>query len=261
MMLWKCVVLVFAMVLSCLLGSCIGVLRMERFAAILDQSCVNEPPVLPTTQESPTFCGVACEKAFRIGGTKLHGFAWNPTDKSCVCCNDGQVKDNRPDLETKAGTKVYMRKFKNRCAPGWTFNYDTGKCYHYESTLRTFYQARDACAAYGNGTMLVKMENAVEDSFVKSLISLPIWIGALEIGVRYNYTWIDGTPVVWRGMFHPSHGGDTAEWSTDVVIGVPPLSGVRRDLKNAPPPPVSSASAQELTAPGSLSELGESNIT
>ncbi|CAG0903800.1 unnamed protein product [Cyprideis torosa] len=199
-----------AMVLSCLLASCIGVLRMERFAAILDQSCVNVPPVLPTTQESPTFCGVACEKAFRIGGTMLHGFAWNPNDKSCMCCNDGQAKDNRPDLEPKAGTKVYMRKFRNRCAPGWTFNYDTGKCYHYESTLRTFYQARDACAAYGNGNTLVKIESATEDTFVKSLITaLPVWIGAHETGVRNNFTWIDGTPVVWRDAFSSWHATDS----------------------------------------------------
>ncbi|CAG0889377.1 unnamed protein product [Cyprideis torosa] len=204
-----------AMALSFLLGPCIGVIWMERFVAILEQSCISKPPVLSTTQESPTFCGVACEKAFRIGGTKLHGFAWNPTDKSCVCCNDGYVINNRPDLEPKAGTKVYMRKFAN----SWTFNFDNRKCYHYESIGRTFYQAMDACAAYGNGTTLVKIESAAENTFVKSLFPLSdVWIGALQSGEPNNFIWFDGTPVVWRDAISSWHATDDFDFRVSCVV-------------------------------------------
>ncbi|CAG0900885.1 unnamed protein product, partial [Cyprideis torosa] len=38
---------------------------------------------------------------------------------------------------------------------------------------------------------------------------LPVWIGALETGERNNFIWLDGTPVVWRDAFSPSHGSNS----------------------------------------------------
>jgi hypothetical protein len=67
-------------------------------------------------------------------------------------------------------------------------------CYHISEPALAWSEARDACRA-GLGE-LVTIDDASEDAFVATLVDADVWIGANDQLEEGQFTWADGSPLV-----------------------------------------------------------------
>ena len=87
------------------------------------------------------------------------------------------------------------------CNDGWTFF--SNNCYLFASSPRLNWQ--DAKAECSNqGAQLVKIENSVENDFIKKNCNEDTWIG-LYRNSEENFVWLDGTePRYFRAYYLPA---------------------------------------------------------
>jgi hypothetical protein len=66
-------------------------------------------------------------------------------------------------------------------------------CYFVSTETASWAVARSACQAWGGD--LVVMDAPFEDSFVSTLSTDSVWIGASDIAVDNTFVWVDGRPI------------------------------------------------------------------
>jgi hypothetical protein len=84
------------------------------------------------------------------------------------------------------------------CATGTSLH--DGNCYKFDSTIRTWSNARTSCQAIGTGYDMVTVNDATENAWLVSQVSGDFWSGATDGSPEGTWTWASGTSTYtnWR---------------------------------------------------------------
>ena len=99
----------------------------------------------------------------------------NPCQNQGVCISNGQA-------------------FSCSCLTGWTGDLCqiNVPVYQLFTEEKTWEEARDACAALGNGHSLAAITNSVEEAMIASVSTISVWIGANDKNSEGFWQWVQG---------------------------------------------------------------------
>ncbi|XP_042561140.1 CD209 antigen-like protein E [Clupea harengus] len=91
------------------------------------------------------------------------------------------------------------------CPDGWAHN--SGKCYLFSSTRKTWNQSRDHCITLGGHLAIVTSQE--EQYFLsQSAIEYLYWMGLSDLETEGQWIWVDSTPLNETGVVFWKKGSD-----------------------------------------------------
>ncbi|XP_074840348.1 dromaiocalcin-1-like [Carettochelys insculpta] len=116
----------------------------------------------------------------------------------CLVCSPSLAAENLPGpVEPAAPSAASQGPRAKPCQKGWMHLLDG--CYRYFCTERTWEDAENECKSKGEGTHLVSIHSAEENSMLacyvkQKKIDKHVWIGLSDTAQNNQWKWADASP-------------------------------------------------------------------